>query len=158
MALQYQVTPLTAEQAKAASGWTYGPGCGLYDFTAADLPPMRAPRYRYHAVCDAEALAGIACFGEAAQVQGGPYRRPALDVGCSMAPARVGAGQGRSFVAAVVDFAIATYAPILLRLSVAEGNHRAIRVFEATGFITIGRFAGIARGGIHRFLLMTRVG
>ena len=153
---EYRLTPLSAAQAKGISRWTYGPGLGLYHFTEADLPAMLAARYRYHAVCDGDALVGVACFGEAARVQGGPYPPGALDIGCSLAPGQVGAGRGRGFVAAVVAFAGTAFAAVPLRLSVAEANPRAIRVFEANGFVPVTRFAGLARGGTHRFLLMMR--
>jgi [ribosomal protein S18]-alanine N-acetyltransferase len=153
----FRLTPVTAAEAALICRWTYGPGYRMCDFTPADLAAMLDPRYLYHAVRRGAGLAGVACFGEAAQVVGGPYAGAALDLGLSLHPALVGQGLGKQFVAVVAAFAADTFAPPLLRLSVATTNDRAIRVFEGAGFVVERRFAGIARGGAHPFLLMTRV-
>ena len=137
-------------------GWKYGPGLGLYDLGTADMEPILLPSLNYYSVCRAGELVGLACFGKDAQVFGGPYGPAALDLGCNLAPLRVGKGEGRDFVGAVVDFADRAFKPPLLRLSVAQANGRAIHVYEQNGFAARGQFAGMTRGGIHRFLLMTR--
>ena len=153
---QFILTGLTAAESAVVCHWAYGAGCGPYDLSPADTEAILLPDLRYYAVRQDGRLAGLACFGEDARVFGGPYGQPALDVGCALDPALVGQGRGRPFATAVVDFAARTYRANQLRLSVALANQRAIRVFEAIGFVPRRRFAGITRGGIHPFLVMTR--
>jgi RimJ/RimL family protein N-acetyltransferase len=138
--------------------WRYGPGYRLCDFSHGDVKTMLLPRLRYYAVRQDDVLVGVACFGEDARIFGGPYDGPALDLGCAMAPELCGQGRGAEFFAAICAFAADSFDPPELRLTVAVSNHRAIRVFERAGFKTLGRFAGMMRGGIHSFLLMSRRG
>lgn len=147
---------MTHPDARAISGWRYGPGYALHDLRADDAGPMMDPRFQYHAIRAGDALAGFACFGEDARVGGGPYAGKALDIGCGLAPERCGKGEGPAFVAAVIAFAERHFAPPLLRLSVPERNERAKRVYLKAGFSVVRRFAGLTRSGTHPFLLMTR--
>jgi len=156
--MSYRLTPLTATEADLVCDWRYGPGQGLASFVPGDRVALLDPALHYHAVYRGEALAGVACFGAAAQVGGGPYVGTALDIGLALAPERVGRGEGPAFVAAVAGFAQQRFRPTALRLTVAVGNHRAIAAFRKQGFVVARRFAGFARGGTHPFLLMTRTG
>lgn len=152
----FRLTRVTPEDAEVICGWRYGPGYGLYDLGPADRDAFLAPDYLYYTVWRDGRLVGFACFGEDAQVYGGPYGKPALDLGCGLAPELCGKGLGPAFFGAIVAFACRTFRPRLLRLTVAASNLRAIRVYERAGFATSSRFAGMTRGGTHPFLLMTR--
>ncbi|HIJ61806.1 MAG TPA: GNAT family N-acetyltransferase [Rhodospirillaceae bacterium] len=148
---------MTAAEAERICLWRYGPGWTLYDFGPGDLPAIAAPAAMSHGVRRGEVLAGLASFGAGARVPGGSYRQPALDIGCSMAPELVGHGLGRAFVGAVVGFAWRRFQPPRLRLVVPADNRRAIRVYQANGFVAGERFAGMLRGGIRPFLQMVCV-
>jgi RimJ/RimL family protein N-acetyltransferase len=152
----FHLSPITPDDARIFCGWRYGPGYALYDMSPADEGPLLTPEFRYHAVRRDAALVGFACFGEDAQVYGGPYAGPGLDIGCGLDPALCSRGQGAAFLAAITDFASRTFAPPLLRLTVAGSNLRAIRAYERSGFEVKRRFAGMTRGGIYPFLLMTK--
>jgi RimJ/RimL family protein N-acetyltransferase len=158
----YHLRPLSAAQAKTICRWRYAAGYGLYNMSEDDLDCLLSPAFAYHGVCrgdqveTAEDLIGFACFGQDAQVHGGPYSQPALDLGCGLDPALCGQGLGQDFVAAIIAFASRRYAPPLLRLSVAQANHRAITVYERVGFIVRRRFIGMTRSGVYPFLVMTR--
>lgn len=153
---RYHLAPLGRREAEEICDWTYGPGYGLYDMTAQDLPVLLSPDMGYYAVWDGKSLAGFACFGLDAQIYGGPYERAGLDLGCGMAPSLCGQGLGLDFFSAIVAFACRRFRPPMLRLTVAADNHRAITVYERASFIRRARFAGMTRGGVHSFLLMTR--
>lgn len=152
----FRVGPMTEGDAACICGWTYPVPYAMYDLEPGDVGMLMDPELHYHAVYAGAALAGFACYGEDAQVIGGRYVEAALDIGCGMDPARVGQGQGGAFVAAIVDYACATWHPAVLRLSVATFNHRAIAVYRRAGFHAIGRFLGTTRGGTATFQTMLR--
>lgn len=119
-----------------------------YDFYNADqddldedIESMLQPAYQYHSIWSAEGeLIGLCCFGEDAQVTGGEYGQPALDIGASLRPDLTGRGNGHAFVAAIIDFAQITYAPAILRVTVAAFNQRAERVWQKLGFQVMKTF------------------
>ena len=150
------MTPITTTEARIFCGWRYGPGYALYDLGPADEEALLMPEFRYHAVWRDGLLVGFACFGGDAQIYGGPYQSPGLDFGCGLDPALCGQGQGTAFITAIIDFAQTNFVPPLLRLTVACSNLRAIRTYERAGFSVKKKFAGMTRGGIYPFLLMTR--
>jgi len=51
-----------------------------------------------------------------------------------MRPDLTGQGRGLTFVSAVLDFARRTFTPTAFRVTVAEFNKRALRVWEKAGF------------------------
>lgn len=152
----FRVCPMSEIEAAHLCGWTYPPPYSMYDLEPGDEAMFLDPNLNYRAVRDGDALAGFACYGEDAQVIGGRYAEAALDIGCGMDPARVGHGQGAAFVAAILDYACATWAPALLRLSVATFNRRAIAVYRRAGFRAVECFVGTTRGGTATFQTMTR--
>ena len=154
--VEYSLTPVSISDAQEVCSWRYGPGYGMYDMSDDDLTMLLAPAFGYFAVRRDGALAGYACFGEDAQIYGGPYHISALDIGCGMKPALCGQGGGLAFFQAIVDFARQRFRPKLLRLTVAAANLRAMAVYERAGFVQKRRFAGMTRSGIHSFWVMTR--
>jgi RimJ/RimL family protein N-acetyltransferase len=67
-------------------------------------------------------------------VSGGDYRSAALDIGMGVRPDLTGRGTGASFAAAVIDFALKSFVPPALRVTVAAFNLRAQRVWIKNGF------------------------
>lgn len=149
--------------ARAIHGWCYEPPYDLYDL--ADEPLLgllRAfldPQNAYYGIRDEEGgLVGFCCFGRDAQVPGGDYGPPAVDVGLGLRPDLTGQGRGLEYVQAVLDLArrltlseegdaaarpasrVEPAGPRAFRVTVAAFNKRAQRVWEKAGFRMVQRF------------------
>lgn len=85
-------------------------------------------------------LMGYCCFGAEAQVTGGNYTDGALDIGVGLHPDLTGKGNGKAFFSAILDFSATKRSPGAFRVSVAEFNHRAIRLYVNMGFAKTDRF------------------
>jgi ribosomal-protein-alanine N-acetyltransferase len=71
--------------------------------------PLLRPDYHYYAVHDATGvLVGFCCYGEDAQVAGGDYAAPALDVGMGLRPDLVGQGRAHGFLQAILAWGVET--------------------------------------------------
>jgi len=161
------LSPLAEVDAEEILGWRYTGELAVYGFETPD-PAARAEELRglldpangYHAARTAAGeLIGFCCFGADAQVPGGDYRQPALDVGLGLRPDLVGRGLGLAYVEAILDFARCELSPPSFRLTVAAFNRRAFRVYERAGFATIARFerqATDGQGAGAEFLVMVR--
>jgi len=64
----------------------------------------------------------------------------ALDIGLGMKPVFTGQGYGRRFFAAILEFADRTLSPERFRLTVANFNERALRLYRDFGFETSDEF------------------
>jgi RimJ/RimL family protein N-acetyltransferase len=131
--------------ARAISNWRYEAPYEVYSMDREDAAQLVSaflkPEYAYYAIIDrAGALAGYCCFGADAQVPGGNYDNPALDVGMGMRPDLTGQGLGATFVSAVLRFARQEMTPTEFRITVAEFNERALRVWQKAGFQPVQRF------------------
>jgi ribosomal-protein-alanine N-acetyltransferase len=106
----------------------------------------------YYITSDRGDLQAYACFGPAAHVPGGDYHDEALDIGLGVRPDLTGQGQGHRFVQAVLGFAEREFAPASYRVTIAEFNSRAQRVWIGAGFKQIQSFA--RRGDGMPFLVL----
>ncbi|MEJ2209990.1 MAG: GNAT family protein [Anaerolineae bacterium] len=109
------------------------------------------PGNAYYAICNGEGeLVAYCCFGPDARGPGGDYGPAAggqaLDVGLGVRPDLTGQGRGGEYVQAVLDFARHCWSPAALRVTVAEFNQRAQRVWEKAGFRQVQRFGRTADG------------
>ena len=161
MTLRFE--PMDEAAARAIHGWRYEPPYDVYDLAEEPLLGLlRAfldPKNAYYTVFDEKGqLVAYCCFGPDAQVPGGDYGPPALDVGLGLHPDLTGQGQGLSYVQAVLDFARRMPAtgptagtlrsaspagegqPPAFRVTVAAFNRRARRVWENAGFRIVQRF------------------
>ena len=140
----YQIIPITSEQAEKIITWSYQPPYGVYDLNPEDLKGLLNPDYRYHHVQDLEGLlVGYCCYGRDAQVPGGDYNLTepdVLDIGVGMSPKLTGQGRGAAFVGAVLEYGAATYRPKVFRATIAGFNQRSLRTFQNLGFEIKGRF------------------
>lgn len=137
--------PMDETAARAILTWRYEAPYDVYSLDAGDPEEeMRCfldPANAYHTIVDREGfLAGYCCFGPDAQVPGGDYGTPALDIGLGLHPDLTGQGLGRAFVQVVLRFAVQEYAPAEFRVTVAEFNERALRVWKAARFQAMQRF------------------
>ena len=131
--------------ARAASSWRYAAPYELYnpdpDRVEQEVQAFLDPQNAYHTVVDEQdGLVAFCCFGPDAQVAGGDYSAGALDIGLGVRPDLTGQGRGGTYIQAVLDFAVRTYAPAAIRVTVARFNKRALRVWEKAGFRPVRTF------------------
>jgi len=131
--------------ARAILNWRYDAPYDLYnpdsDNVEEDVQAFLDPKNAYYTITDRHGdLVAYCCFGPDAQVQGGDYTTAALDIGLGMRPDLTSQGHGLTYVNAVLDFARRTFTPTALRITVAEFNKRALRVWEKAGFRPVQTF------------------
>jgi RimJ/RimL family protein N-acetyltransferase len=124
-----EVRALTPEDAVDIAAWRYPGREATYD-----VGEIVTPEDGFWAVEHDHALVGYCCFGHEARVPGVSAQDGTLDVGYGMRPELVGQGVGRTFVAAILAFAVRRFEPDRLRLLILDWNERSQRVAEALGF------------------------
>jgi RimJ/RimL family protein N-acetyltransferase len=113
------------------------------------------PANNYYTISDKEGqVVGFCVFGLDAQVPGGDYGSDALDIGLGIRPDLTGRGQGNRYVTSVLDFAQGLLAPKAYRVTVAEFNRRALRVWQKAGFRPIQTFAAQGSGQVFVVLMI----
>ena len=142
----FRVEPLREADARAILTWRYPEPYEFYnppddgrddDYVHAFLDPD----LQFHAVRDRELmLAGFCSYGLDGQVPGGDYSDEALDIGLGMRPELTGMGHGAEFFKAILLHGTAVFAPDHFRLTVAQFNARAMRLYEGFGFREQSRF------------------
>jgi [ribosomal protein S18]-alanine N-acetyltransferase len=153
------VAPMTAADARAILTWRYPEPYAFYSMAsedvAAELPYFLDPANAFHRVGDEQGtLVGFCSFGEDAQVPGGDYTLPALDIGLGMHPDLTGQGNGAAFLAAILAFANQHFAPERLRATVAVFNRRSQRMFERQGFQVVQRFMSLSVRPVEFVILL----
>jgi ribosomal-protein-alanine N-acetyltransferase len=108
---------------------------------------MRRGDHYFSARDTAGELIGFFGFGRTADV---------VAVGVGLRPDVTGRGLGRSFLEAGLAFAREQFAPASFKLSVADFNMRAIKVYERAGFVTTRSFMHETNGGLFSFVEMER--
>ena len=91
--------------------------------------------------------------GPEAQVPGGDYSEPALDIGIGLRPDATGRGLGKLVLAEFLDFALDVYRPDRFRATIAAFNLRSQRTFLGLGFVETSRFFANGR----EWVIFTRV-
>jgi len=137
--MPFTFRPMDKASARAIPSWRYDEPYTLYntapDEVEADVRLFLDPDNAYYAITDEHGdLVAYCCFGPDAQVRGGGYDTNALDVGMGVRPDLTGQGRGGAYTNAILDFAQRTFAPTAFRVTVAEFNKRALRVWERAGF------------------------
>ena len=139
--MSFTFKPISQADVWAFAAWRYQPPYDVYNEPppeegAADyLAYFLEPDYHFHAVYDErDELVAVCSFGPDGQVPGGDYRAEGLDIGLGVRPDLTGQGRGAEFVRATVDFALTTFRPALLRVTIAAFNRRACRVWQRAGF------------------------
>ena len=130
---------------RAFCGWRYGAPYDVYNLPSEKVEEevryFLEPEVNCHAILDEKGdLVAYCTFGPDGRVPGGDYTAEALDIGLGVRPDLTGQGRGSIYVNAVVDFAKHRYRPLAYRVTVAEFNTRALRVWEKAGFRRIQRF------------------
>jgi [ribosomal protein S18]-alanine N-acetyltransferase len=131
------IKPLQKDQALDVITWQYEPPYNVYNFNhrEEELTYLLEPRHAFHALLnDSGGLEGFCSFGADGQVTGGNYHAEALDIGMGLRPALTGQGRGLDYAKAVLEYALTTYQPQKLRVTIMSFNWRARRVWEHLGF------------------------
>ncbi|NLT40329.1 MAG: GNAT family N-acetyltransferase [Clostridiales bacterium] len=131
------IVPLKKEFALIISGWKYEGNYAVYSFERNEDTLLELLSGNYYACLKGIKLIGYYCFGSSARIptlQKWVYDSDALDIGLGMAPSLCGRGLGYDFLRKGMEFAAHNFKPARLRLTVAEFNERAARVYERAGF------------------------
>lgn len=131
--------------ARATLEWRYDTPYDLYNIAPDDaekeMQLLLDPQNAYYTITDEHGhMVAYCCFGLDGQVAGGDYSAAALDIGLGVRPDLTGQGRGLTYVNAVLDFARRTFPPTAFRVTVAEFNKRALRVWEKAGFRPVQTF------------------
>nr|WP_211656015.1 GNAT family N-acetyltransferase [Planococcus sp. MSAK28401] len=135
---------MTEERARAILSWRYPYPYDFYngEATAESLQELMDGNYRV--VTERGELFGFYCTGKGAQVPAGhesnAYADGPVDIGLGMKPEKTGAGRGAAFVDFLLSEINKRYPEQALRLTVAQFNARAIRLYERAGFVKAGEF------------------
>jgi ribosomal-protein-alanine N-acetyltransferase len=157
--MSLQVRPVDRATVQKFLNWRYEPPYDIYDLDTekADeaVDYFTDPKTNCCGITDETGnLVAFCTFGSDGQVPGGDYRGPALDIGLGVRPDLTGQGQGHLYVSAAVDFARRTFEPRTFRVTVAEFNKRALRVWEKAGFRQAARFKRVSDG--LAFVILTK--
>jgi ribosomal-protein-alanine N-acetyltransferase len=143
MSLTFQ--PMDEASARAILTWRYEAPYDLYNLEPGDAEAsvqfFLDSRNGYQSIADEQGdLVAYCCFGLDARVPGGDYNTPAFDIGLGVRPDLTGQGRGLGYVRAVLGVVQRTVAPETLRVTVAEFNKRAQKVWRQAGFRPVQRF------------------
>jgi [ribosomal protein S18]-alanine N-acetyltransferase len=159
--MKFIFRPLDQVSVRAFIAWRYDKPYDVYNIIVSDEETENLvgfytdPATCAYAIDDERGdLLAFCSFGEDAKVSGADYNADALDIGMGVRPDLIGQGLGGSFASAVIDFAQRTFAPQVLRVTVAEFNARAQRVWMKLGFQPVQTFVSTGNGMI--FVVMTR--
>ncbi len=156
-----ELRPIDREAARTVLGWRYLPPYDVYNIeldgealeSAAAF--LADPSNGYFRIDGADGtIEAFCCYGADAQVEGGDYTQPALDIGLGMRPDLTGHGQGAAYARLVVAFGVARYHPALLRVTIAQFNLRAQRAWQRAGFVGGPDFLSVRTA--RRFQIFTR--
>ena len=151
--------PLVKKDALAILKWHYLPPYDYYNFNASttqeDLCYLLDRKNAFFAFLNLQGqLEGYCSFGSDGQVRGGCYSTEALDIGMGIRPDLVGQRRGKLYAQAVVGYGLDRYAVQKLRVTIAQFNKRAQRVWQQLGFEQVEQF--VKEGTQEEFVIMTR--
>jgi RimJ/RimL family protein N-acetyltransferase len=162
MGLAFQ--PADEVTVRAFWAWQYEAPYDVYNLDPEEIEEglryFLDPEINCYGVTDEEGeLVAYCTFGRDAQVPGGHYAADAqgertLDIGLGVRPELTGHGMGHWYISELLDFARRTFAPTVLRVTLAAFNERAIRVWQRAGFGAVERFERVPDG--MAFVVLTR--
>ena len=139
-----KLRPVDDADIREFAAWRYDSPYDVYDIT---MDPDEAVGYflgtdiHCHALIERDEVVAYCTFGHDAQVPGGDYNVDALDIGLGVKPSRTGSGAGHRYIAAAIALATEALEPRQLRVTIAAGNKRALRVWSNAGFTETSRFS-----------------
>ncbi|MGM9921540.1 MAG: GNAT family N-acetyltransferase [Bhargavaea sp.] len=136
-----EIRPISEQEAKEITDWAYPPPYDFYNMNG------EGELHGYEVIYENGHLVGFFCTGEEARVPAGygagayPEEDGILDIGLGMKPERTGRGGGMAFLSFILDHLRTTRSPASFRLTVADFNERAIRLYRKAGFRESGAFS-----------------
>ena len=149
-----KIERLTQQHAlEIANDWHYEAPYDFYDMKNdledyEEIVSQEARRDRYYQVLREGELYGFFCLEQKGE--------RTLELGLGMRPEHCGKGQGAAFLQEILDFIKKKFAPQVLRLSVADFNHRAQQLYLNMGFEVVRRIPQESNGDIHLFVEMVK--
>jgi [ribosomal protein S18]-alanine N-acetyltransferase len=161
---QLTFVPLTAHHVSQILTWRYPPPYDLYNMGKGTADPLELieaidyfsqVQYHFEAVLrqPAAELVAFCSFGSDGQVAGGDYSAAAVDIGMGVRPNLTGRGLGGMFAGVAIDYAHKMFDSTQLRVTIAEFNRRAQKVWQRHGFVPTQRF--YANFGQRPFIIYT---
>jgi len=143
--MSFSFRPMDELSARVIARWRYDAPYAVYNIPSDALEEtvrcFLDPQNGYHTLHDEQGqIVAYCCYGPDARVVGGDYGRQALDLGLGVRPDLTDQGRGLDFVQAAIEFARRTFEPLVCRVTVAEFNKRALRVWEKAGFRPVQAF------------------
>jgi RimJ/RimL family protein N-acetyltransferase len=156
--MQFRFEPLTERMAREALKWRYPPPYDFYnppdEITEEMIAALFEPASPQYGVFDGgDQLIGLIGTGPDAQVPGGDYSAPAVDIGIGINPDHCGRGLGREVVSAFIAFLEARDGPSTYRATIAAFNQRSLKTFTHLGFTESSRF----QSGPTAWAIVTRI-
>ena len=144
--MSFQFQPMNAAAARTVLSWIYPPPYHIYNEDPERLDQLvqelLRPDYHYYVMMDGhDPLVAYCCFGLDARVGGGDYGLDALDIGLMVRPDLNGRGRGAEYAGAALQFARERFPQRQWRVTIAEFNQRAQRVWNRVGFERVQAFA-----------------
>jgi ribosomal-protein-alanine N-acetyltransferase len=152
-------SPMDEDSARQIALWQYDPPWDVDNIPAEKieqhLDSVFGPANTFYCMREAQGhLCGYVSLGDDGQVPGGDYGQSAIDIGMGIRPELTGKGNGEKFVVSIIEFIIEKYTPDRLRVTIAEFNPRAQKVWRKNKFQATQRFIRVTDG--MPFILMTR--
>jgi [ribosomal protein S18]-alanine N-acetyltransferase len=134
-----QIKPLSKNAAIEICSWTYEPPYDFYNISTEAVNELLNGTY-FGVYNEVDELIGFYCYGLSAQVPGGNYDEQSIDIGLGLKPKYTGNGLGYQFVRNGLNFGRDTFDNNQYRLTVAEFNGRAIKLYAKLGFVKKAQF------------------
>lgn len=144
--MQLFIKNMNEEFATEILNWKYPAPYDLYnnELNPDNLKEMLEDSYSI-IVDENDRLVGFFCIGKSAIVpigtEFGAYAEDLIDIGLGMKPELTGQGHGFNFFSFILENVQENYKDVSLRLTVAQFNHRAIRLYEKFRFVKIMEFS-----------------
>jgi RimJ/RimL family protein N-acetyltransferase len=136
---------MNEESARIILNWRYDKLLDFYNPKPSEIEETVQefidPENAYYSIFNNKnELVAYCCFGADARVKGGNYDTEALDIGFGLNPNLTRKGITFRIINAVYDFIKSPKSTTLFRVTVAEFNHQAIRLYEKAGFKQVQKF------------------
>lgn len=156
--MELQIDSLEANHAGEILNWRYPYPYDIYNYQGdveEEMASLLNPNNAFFAILNLQGvLVGYCSFGADGQVPGGQYVESALDIGMGIHPDLTGNGNGKYYARAVIEYAREHLQPDLLRVTIADFNHRAQRVWHELDFEPVKTF--IKTGTESKFVILCR--
>ena len=144
--MPFEFYPIDEATARVAVAWRYPPPYEVYneepERVEQVVQEIIRPDYHYYSMAEGgDPGVAYCCFGLDARVPGGDYTLEALDLGLMVHPDLNGQGRGQQFAGAVLEFAQQEFPRERWRVTIAEFNRPAQRVWQKLGFRQVQTFA-----------------